>query len=71
MMDREEEGVLLDEKQLIEETSIFREDIFSSKTMDQEMIASSETNLKLEDASPSEILSSEKDLLAIVEGSGN
>ena len=66
MMGREEEGALLDEKQLIEQTSIFREDIFSSKALDQAVvIASSESNSKLEDTTPSEIISSDKDLQAI------
>ena len=40
MKGREEEGVLFDEKQLIAEASIFREDIFGSKAVDQAVIAS-------------------------------
>ena len=65
MMGREEEGVL-DEKQIIEEASIFREDIFTSRALEQQAaVATPEIDSKVEDAVLSEILSSEKDLQQI------
>ena len=72
MMGREEEGVL-DEKQIIEEASIFREDIFASRALEQQVaIATPELDSKVEDAALSKILSSEKDLQQIFrEGRGH
>lgn len=62
MMGREEEGVM-DQEQVLVEASIFRDDIFSRKDLNQPAVVASPTiDTKPEEAILSEIFSTNKDL---------